>query len=445
MTVVQLPLVAIIGRPNVGKSTLFNRLVGRRKALVRDVAGVTRDRLYGTCHFDHWAFRVVDTGGFDPAASEDLIVGVRNQVRTAIEEAEVLLFLIDGVEGVTPMDREVSRALRRTRKPVLLVANKIDDATHTSLVGEAYQLGFPQVFGVSAEHGRGVAELLEAVVQRLPVAEEQAEGEVVRLAIVGRPNVGKSSLVNAILGEERVLVHPKPGTTRDAVDAVFEEKGRRYVVVDTAGIRRKGRVEEPLEKLTVVMALKSIEHCDIALLMLDPTQEVASQDAKIGGYAHEAGRGCIVVVNKWDLVDRSKEKIHEITESIRTHLAFLDYAPIVFVSARTGYGIPALFAQIGAVAAGQVKRIPTSELNSLLEEITDRHPPASMGGRHTKLFYVTQTGVKPPTFVIFTNRPEAIHFSYGRYLENCLRRAFGFQGTPVRLRFRRRVKSARRV
>lgn len=434
-----LPTIAIVGRPNVGKSTLFNRLIGRRRALVRDTPGVTRDRLQGICRFGAWAARVVDTGGLDPTAREDLTAEVRRQVLEAIRSADLLLFVVDAREGLTALDREVGQLLRRTAKPVVLVANKVDGPRQAAALGEIYELGIDPVFPVSAEHGRGVAELLEAVGARLPADEggPAEEAPVARVAVVGRPNVGKSSLVNAILGEARVLVHPEPGTTRDPVDTPVLIRGRPFVLVDTAGLRRKARVGQGLERLAATMARKSLERADLALVVLDGSEELGAQDLRIAGYAEAAGRGVILVVNKWDLV-QTPDQAPRRTLALRERLPFLAHAPVVFASAVTGEGLPQLLQALEQVAAEYAREVPTAELNRVLRKAVETHPPAGVRGRVLKLYYATQVGTRPPAFLLFVNDPAALHVSYARFLVKSLREAFGLVGVPVRLRCRGR-------
>ncbi|MFQ5827842.1 MAG: ribosome biogenesis GTPase Der [Candidatus Methylomirabilia bacterium] len=457
------PVIAIVGRPNVGKSTLFNRLVGRRQALVRDIPGVTRDRLYGEVTFERWQATVVDTGGFVPLAEHDLIRAVRRQIMVAIEEADLLLFVVDGRAGVTPLDLEIAQILRRSRRPVIVVANKVEGRAQEVGLGEFYELGFGRLFAVSAEHGTGAAELLEAV---RGVAEEVgtragrtseagpttsgAPGPGLRgrpplgVAIIGRPNVGKSSLVNALLGTDRVLVHEAPGTTRDTVDTPFLYRGRDYVLIDTAGIRRKGRVREPLEKLSVVMTLKSLERSQVAVLLLDATEGLTAQDAHIAGYAQEAGRALVLTVNKWDLVPPGTVKRAEVVEQIHSRLPFIDYAPVAFSSAVTGLGLEELLDLIEHVAEQAGQRIPSELLTKTIAQAMARRP-ISPGGIPLRLHSASQVASMPPSFVLRVNQPDRIHFSYERYLANTLRQAFGFTGSPVRLLFRRaRVKHARR-
>jgi len=438
------PVIAIVGRQNVGKSTLFNRLLGRRRALVHDLPGVTRDRLYGVVNFEKWQATVIDTGGFDPLTEHDLTSAVRRQVMAAIEEAQLILFVVDSRSGVIPLDREIARILRRSHRPVLLVANKADSPGQDAYLGELFELGFPDVFPVSAEHGRGVAELLETVRSRTGGAEAAQEPDGLRVAIIGRPNVGKSSLINALLGTDRVLVHEAPGTTRDPVDTPLSFRGRHYLLIDTAGIRRKGRVTAPLEKLAVVMALKSLERCQVAVLVLDATDGVTAQDAHIAGYAHDAGRALVLALNKWDLVPAGTVRRTEAVHLIRDRLPFLDYAPVAFTAAVTGLGLGDLFDLVAQVAEEAAKQLPAALVTKTLAHAMERRP-LTPGGLPLTLHLAFQVGTAPPTFVARVNRPEKIHFSYERYLVNALRQAFGFTGSPVRLIFRRtRAKKAAR-
>jgi len=431
------PIIAIVGRPNVGKSTLFNRLVGRRQALVRDVPGVTRDRLYGQVHFERWQATVVDTGGFDPGSTEPLIEGVRKQVLTAMEEADLVAFVVDARAGATALDLEIARILRRANKPVVLVANKVEDRGQEPGLAELYRLGVGDPVGVSAEHGRGVAEMLEALRDRTPAPTAVRGGaRPVAISVIGRPNVGKSSLVNAMIGTERVLVHNQPGTTRDAVDTAFTYDGRPYLLVDTAGIRRKGRVTEALEKLAVVMALKSLERSEVALLVLDASEGLSAQDAHIAGYAHEAGRAVVVVVNKWDLVPPGMVRKAEVVDQVRERLSFLDYAPVCFTSATEGAGMRELFETIDRVSAQARRRVAAAEVTSVLQQALGRRP-ISIHGQPLAIQSASQVATSPPTFAVRVNRPDEIHFSYERYLVKSLRHAFGFEGSPLRLSFRR--------
>jgi GTP-binding protein len=442
------PIIAIVGRPNVGKSTLFNRLIGRRRSLVRDVPGVTRDRLYGTAVHERWQATVVDTGGFDPSSESDLVQGVRRQVLQAVDEADLLVFVVDGRAGVSGLDEEIAGILRKSNRPVLLAVNKVDGAEQESPTGDAYRLGFTPVLTISAEHGRGVAELLEACRDLAPAVLLEAGTEGTRVAIIGRPNVGKSSLVNAVLGHERVLVHDQPGTTRDAVDTPLSFRGRDYLLIDTAGIRRKGKVTEPLEKLAVVMALKSLERCQVAVLVVDASEGVAAQDAHIAGYANDAGRATVVAVNKWDLVPPGLVTKGDVTTQIYERLPFLEHAPICFTSAVVGFGLRDLFDQVDLVAAEAQKRLQPGEVLSTLRQAVERRPMSSRGVA-LRVQSAQQVAIGPPTFAIRVNLPDQIHFSYERYLINSLRHSHSFAGSPIRLLFRKAVgrgaKRARRA
>jgi len=432
------PIIAIVGRPNVGKSTLFNRLIGRRRSLVRDVPGVTRDRLYGTVVFERWQATVVDTGGFDPSSESDLVQGVRRQVMQAVEEADLIVFVVDGRAGVTGLDEEIAGILRKSGRVVLLAVNKVDGMGQEAPVGDAYRLGFAPVLTLSAEHGRGVAELLEACREIAPATPPETAIEGTRVAIIGRPNVGKSSLVNRVLGHERVLVHAEPGTTRDAVDTPVTFRGHEYLLIDTAGIRRKGKVTEPLEKLAVVMALKSLERCQVAVLVIDATEGVAAQDAHIAGYANDAGRAVVVAVNKWDLVPPGLLQKSDVVTQIYERLPFLEHAPVCFTSAVTGLGLRDLFDQVDVVAADAQKRVQPGELLATLRQAVERRPMSSRGVP-LRVQSAQQVAVAPPTFALRVNLPDQIHFSYERYIINSLRHSHGFAGSPIRLLFRKAV------
>jgi GTPase len=438
------PIIAVVGRPNVGKSTLFNRLIGRRRALVRDIPGVTRDRLYGQVSYERWQATVIDTGGFDPGATEPLVAGVRRQILTALDEADLVVFVVDARAGVTALDEEIAQLLRRSGRSVVLVANKVDAAGQEPALAELYALGFGDPIPVSAEHGRGVAEMLEIVRERAPREPEHASaiGEALHVAVIGRPNVGKSSLVNALIGDDRVLVHAEPGTTRDAVDTSIVRDGRAYVLVDTAGIRKKGRVTEALEKLSVVMALKGIERSQVAVLVIDAAEGVTAQDAHIAGYAHEAGRALVLAVNKWDLVARAPARKSAVTAALRERLPFVDYAPIVFTSATEREGLDELFRMVERVGAEAKRRVSTHEATAALHQAIARRPVSSSGVPLT-LHSAQQVATMPPTFVLRINTPDDIHFSYERYLVKSIRHVFGFEGSPVRLSFRRAPRPKR--
>jgi len=434
-----LPVVAIVGRPNVGKSTLYNRILGRRAAIVDPSPGVTRDRNYGRAIWGDTPFLLVDTGGFEPAPTDELPQQIREQAQLALEEADAIIAVGDGKEGLLPADAVLIEILRHADKPVFFVVNKIDVPAHEERTYEFYRLGLGKIYPVSAEHGLGVADLMEDVLELLPRAEaHEAPEELTRVAVVGRPNVGKSSLINALLGEERLIVCETPGTTRDAIDTIISRNGRQYLFVDTAGIRRKGRVSLRVEKYSVIMALKSIERCDVALVLLDATAGITDQDARIAGYAYDVGRACILAVNKWDLVRESASLREEFTERIRNKMKFLVFSPVLFISATSGLNLPRLFPTTDQVMEAYSKRIPTAELNRLLETALKCHQPARFRGREVKMNYMTQVGTRPPQFVIFTNYPEGVHFSYTRYLQNQLRDSYGFTGTPLLIHYRRK-------
>lgn len=433
------PIVAILGRPNVGKSTLFNRLLGGRRAIVDDMPGVTRDRLYGELEWRGRRFVLVDTGGLEPSAT-GIMAQVRAQAEQAVSEADAILFLVDGKEGLTPADAEVGRLLRHAgSRPILLAVNKVDAASQTALAADFYRLGFDPVYPVSAEQGQGIGDLLDAVIAAIPASDVAPEDAgAITVAVVGRPNVGKSSLVNRILGTERVVVSAEPGTTRDAIDTRFSYQGRDYILVDTAGIRAKGRLGRSVERYSVSRALAAVRRTDVALILLDGAEGVTDQDTKIGGEAHEAGCASILVVNKWDCRTGQPDAAAEFRSALQEQFKYLAYAPVAFVSALSGLRVMSLFRLIDAAAAERARRIPTAELNAAVEGAVARRPPPADRGRAVRIRYATQTGVKPPTFVLFTTAAGKIHFSYLRYLENCLREAFGFCGTPIRLAVRGR-------
>jgi len=442
----QLPLVAIIGRPNVGKSTLFNRLIGSRRSIVGDLPGMTRDRIYGEVEWQGRGWRLVDTGGIVPDDEAMIPSRIFAQARTAIAEARLLLLVVDIREGITPLDEELVRHLRTTEKPVLVVANKAEGGRIVDLAGEFHRFGFINVVPVSAEHGAGIGDLLDAMLDLLPVAEPRVEAQrEIRVAIIGRPNVGKSSLVNRLLGEDRVIVSPIPGTTRDAVDSILEaedEQGAtiRLRLIDTAGIRRKGKTEEMAEILSVVMARKHIEQADVVLMLIDAIEGVTALDANIAGYAHEAGRSLLLVVNKWDAVEKDTYTVNQYEERIRDQMKFLDYAPIIFLSALTGQRVVRLPALIARANEARNQRVTTGQLNQFFHDHLEQ-PKATISGKHRlKILYVTQAGIRPPTFVIFTSGTRTkIHFSYQRYLINRLRETFGFYATPIRIKQRSRA------
>jgi GTP-binding protein len=433
-------IVAIVGRPNVGKSTLFNRLTAARTAIEEKVPGVTRDRLYGTAEWRGESFIVIDTGGISFERNDPLIRQVRRQAELAVEEAHVILFLLDGREGPAPLDQEIADLLRRSGKPVIPVVNKIDHPGAAAEIMAFYSLGMGDPLPVSAAHGRGTGDLLDRICELLP--EEQVSAglaeEAVRVALVGRPNVGKSQLLNTILGRERVIVSATPGTTRDAVDTLFNYNGSTYVLIDTAGVRRKSRVKEAVEYYSVLRSLKAVERADIALLLLDAESGIAEQDQKLAGYIDQAGRGLIIGVNKWDLIKGRQEARQDWLAEISRAFAFAPYAPVTFISALTGSRVQELFPLFDRVRQELYRRVPTSLLNELVLDALAVNPPPSYKGKRLKIYYAAQVAVKPPTFIFFVNNPQFMHFSYRRYLENRLREAFDFGGVPLRLKIRPR-------
>jgi GTP-binding protein len=441
--------VVILGRPNVGKSTLFNRLCGRRRALVGDEPGMTRDRLYAPATWLGKPFEVVDTGGMIPFEKDLIPTEIIRQAQVAIEEAAQLVLVVDARQGIVPLDEELAHLLRRTGKPLCLAVNKVDAAQHSPLAAEFYRLGIPDIFPLSAEHGLGVDDLLEHVTKDFAVSaeapEEQpvesaggtaaatltpARDQAINVAIIGRPNVGKSTLLNSLLGEERSIVSPLPGTTRDAVDAQFERDGLRFRFIDTAGIRRKGKTKLLAEKLSVIQARKHLERADVALLMLDGPEGITALDTHIGGYAHESRRSVIIVVNKWDAVKKGPATTRDYIQMIRERMKFLAYAPIVFISALAGQKLGNLLKTIAQVAEARRLRVSTSEMNQFLKELDFERAPTP-AGKPTRIYYLTQGGVAPPVFVAFTNRAGKLHFSFERFLENRIRERFGFVGTPI--------------
>ena len=451
------PIVALVGRPNVGKSTLFNRIVGQRRAIVEDIPGTTRDRLYGDAEWNGRFFTVVDTGGLEiiesqkkrrpqeqpqplSAASVGFIEEIREQADVAIHEADVIIMLVDVLDGLTPADEDVAEVLRRTDKPVLVAANKADNENREQGAFDFYALGLGDVFPVSALHGIGVGELLDEVVTALPIADEREEPDALKIALVGRPNVGKSSLLNKLLGEERAIVSAIPGTTRDATDTYLTWEGEPVLLIDTAGIRRRGRVEQGIEKYSVLRAIKSISRADIVVLLLDAQDLVTAQDAHVAGYILEEMRSVIVLVNKWDLIPKDTYTMDAFTKQIRAELKFLDYVPVLFISALTGQRVHKVLPLAFQVHQERNVRIPTGELNRLVEDAAVRHAPPHKAGKRLRFYYATQASVDPPTFVFFVNDTRLVHFSYQRYLENQIRRRYNYLGTPLKLVFRSRGK-----
>jgi len=436
-----MPVVAIVGRPNVGKSTLFNRILGQRKAIVDDFPGVTRDRHYAEVTRYEKNFTLIDTGGFEPVSEERLLIQMREQSQLAVEEADIILFVLDGREGLTPSDTEVAGLLRRFPKPLLYVINKVDGESLEGAAAEFYALGADQLHTISAEHGRGVPDLVDAVLALLPESAAGAgDQSEVRLAVVGRPNVGKSSLVNKLLGYERVVANPMAGTTRDSVDTPFVYNQKRYVLIDTAGIRRKGRVSQKLEKFSVIQALKGMDRAHVVLMVIDAEEGVTDQDLTVAGYAYEKGRAVVLVVNKWDKVEKDHSTMNKYLENLRMSFKFLAFAPVIFVSALTGQRVAKIMSTVEKVAAEFDRRIPTAALNNILNEAEKSHQPPVFQGKRLKFFYMTQVSTRPPTFVVFVNKAEGVHFSYQRYLSNKFREAFGFEGVPLRIIYKDRER-----
>jgi len=427
------PVVAIVGRPNVGKSTLFNRIAGKRISIVEDVPGVTRDRIYAEAEWLGRTFIMIDTGGLEPYSEDIIMQQMRRQAEVAIETANVIIFVVDGQEGVTATDHEVANMLRKTNKKVILACNKIDSPKYKDNIYEFYNLGIGEPIGISAGQALGLGDLLDEVVSGFPdEGEEEYDDFTIKVALVGRPNVGKSSIINKILGEERVIVSNIPGTTRDAIDTPFEADGQKYVLIDTAGMRKRGKIYESIERYSVIRSLTAIERSDVSILVIDGETGVTEQDSKIAGYMHEQGRAAIIVVNKWDLVEKDDKTMNRYKEKIEKELSFMSYAPIMFVSALTGQRIPKILEMVDFVSNQHAMRIQTGLLNDVINEAVLMNQPMVSGGRRLNILYSTQVSVKPPTFAIFVNDPELMHFSYERYLENQIRKAFGFQGTPIR-------------
>ena len=425
-------IVAIVGRPNVGKSTLFNRLVGMRKAIVDDTAGTTRDRHYGTSDWNGREFSVIDTGGYALGGEDVFEEEIRKQVLLAIDESDVVIFMVEVATGITDLDMVVADLLRRSAKKVLLVVNKVDNNDQIYGSHEFYALGLSEPIAVSGSHGIGIGDVMDALVEAFP-EKQQSELEGIRFAVIGRPNVGKSSLVNALLKEERVIVSDIEGTTRDAIDTPFEQDGKHYVVVDTAGIRKRGKVYENIEKYSVLRAMSAIERCDVVLFVIDGESGIREQDKHVAGYAHEAGKPIIIVYNKWDAVEKDEKTMNRVTEQIRTQFVYLSYAPILFVSAKTHQRVNTLLPMIEDVYHYSQLRIATNVLNEVVMDAQLTTPAPTHNGQRLKILYASQVAVAPPTFVLFVNDPQLLHFSYRRYIENRLREAFGFDGSPIRI------------
>ena len=435
------PLVAIVGRPNVGKSTLFNKLIGRRLSIVEDTPGVTRDRIYADAEWLTHSFTLIDTGGIEPESEDIIAVQMRRQAELAIETADVIVFLVDGREGMTAADEEVAGMLRKSNKPVVLAVNKLDAPKFNDAIYEFYALGLGDPIIISAGQGLGLGDMLDEVCAHFPPEAEEEGEHPLNIAVVGKPNVGKSSLVNAILGEERCIVSNIPGTTRDAVDTLFTLDGEPYVLVDTAGIRRKRAVEdETIERYSVIRSLAAVRRADVVLIVVDAEQGLSEQDVKIAGYVHEEGKPSVLVVNKWDLIEKDTNTMNKFKKDMQVDLAFMDYVPFLFISAKTGQRVNKLLAAAKESYAQSIRRITTGTLNDIVNEAISMTEPPAMSGKRLKIYYATEVSVQPPTFVIFVNDEALVHFSYKRYMENYFRKTFGFAGTPIKIIFRNRGK-----
>ena len=430
------PIVAVVGRPNVGKSKFFNKVVGRRVAIVEDTPGVTRDRIYAEAEWNGVHFALIDTGGIEPDSKDIILSQMREQAEVAIGTADVILFMVDGKDGLTAADREVAMMLMRTGKKVILVVNKVDKPTVPDDFYDFYELGLGEPIPISAANMLNLGDLLDEIVQSFPPGAGTEEEDEIKIAVIGKPNVGKSSLINELLGEKRVIVSPIAGTTRDSIDTPFEQDGEKYLLIDTAGIRRKSKVNEDIERFSVIRAVAAVERCDVCLLMIDAAEGITEQDKKIAGVAHEAGKGIVIVVNKWDLVEKDSNTMKHFRQEIAKELTFMSYAPSIFISVLEKQRIQKVLQTAKAVAENRAMRISTGQLNSLITDATMMKQPPSDKGKRLKIYYVTQVGVKPPLFSFKINSRELMHFSYARYLENKIREGFGFEGTSIKFVFR---------
>ena len=432
-------IVAIVGRPNVGKSTLFNKLAGKRISIVEDHPGVTRDRIYTEVQWQDRTFTLIDTGGIEPHSEDLMLKQMKQQAEVAIETAEVIIFLVDGQEGITPSDREVANLLRRARKKIILAVNKIDAPKYKDNIYEFYNLGLGEPMGISSGQALGLGDLLDEIIKNLSPEEEEVYDEyTIKVAVVGKPNVGKSSLVNKILGEQRVIVSDVPGTTRDAIDTPFTMGEGKYVFIDTAGMRKRGKVFESIERYSVIRSLTAIERADVCLMLIDGKEGVSEQDSKIAGYIHDQGKAAVIIVNKWDIVEKDDKTVDKYKADIRNELSFMEYAPILFISALTGQRVNKVLGLVNHVSNQHAMRVSTGMLNDVINEAVLTNQPTVSGGRRLKILYAAQVSIKPPTFALFVNEPSLMHFSYQRYLENQIRKAFGFEGTPIRFLLRER-------
>ena len=434
------PIVAVVGRPNVGKSTLFNKLCGQRLAIVEDTPGITRDRIFANCEWSGHEFLLVDTGGIEPKATEGILAHMREQAQIAIDTADCIIMVVDVRNGLTASDEDVAHMLRRSHKPIILAVNKCDNVGQTPMeLYEFYNLGFDEVMPISSVHGHGTGDLLDACFAYFPPEEEEEEDDdVIKVAVIGKPNVGKSSLINRILGEERVIVSNVAGTTRDAIDSYYENEQGKFCFIDTAGMRKKSKVDDRIEKFSVLRSTMAIERSDVCLILIDAQEGVTEQDTKVAGLAHEAGKACIIVVNKWDAIEKDGKTMDKMRQDVMRDLSYMTYAPIVFISALTGQRVDRLFDLINYVNDQASLRITTGMLNTVLADATARVQPPTDKGRRLKIYYMTQIGIKPPHFVCFCNDAKLFHFSYQRYLENQIRSTFGLEGTPVRLTIRQK-------
>lgn len=431
------PIVAVVGRPNVGKSTFFNRIIGQRISIVEDTPGVTRDRIYAETEWNGISFALIDTGGIEPSTADVILSQMREQAQIAMETADVILFMVDGKEGLTSSDREVASMLRRTGKEVVLAVNKLDKGSLTEDIYDFYELGLGEPMAISSANMLGLGDLLDVIVSKFPLSQaNQQEEERIKLAVIGKPNVGKSSLINVLLGENRVIVSDIAGTTRDSIDSPFTYGGRLFTLIDTAGIRRKSRINEDIEKYSIIRAIAAIERADVCAVMIDAKEGVTEQDKKIAGMAHEAGKGVILIVNKWDLIEKETNTMKEFTKEIRKELVFLHYAPVLFVSVLTGQRVDRIMDLVVQVESQCAMRVPTGQLNALISDAMLMNQPPSDKGKKLKIYYVTQVGTKPPLFSFKINDRELMHFSYARYLENKIREGFGFEGTSIKFVFR---------
>ncbi len=436
------PVVAIVGRPNVGKSTLFNKIVGKRIAIVEDTPGVTRDRLYAEAEWNGITFTLIDTGGIEPVSTDHILTEMRNQAQVAIDTSDVIVLVVDVREGMTATDKDVANMLMRSGKEIIIACNKCDTPGDPPLqMYDFYNLALGEPIPVSGVHGSGVGDLLDEVCKHFPEnTDEEEEEDIIKIAVVGKPNAGKSSLINRILGENRVIVSPVAGTTRDSIDTRYEKDGDKFLIIDTAGMRKRSKVEENIERFSVIRALNAVDRADVVLIMIDATEGVTEQDTKIAGYAHEQGKAALICVNKWDLIEKDTKTMNNFRLDVQDGLSYMLYAPILFISAKTGQRVDKIFEMAKYVANQNAMRISTGMLNDVINDATSRVQPPSDKGKRLKILYITQASVKPPTFIIFVNDKKLAHFSYIRYLENQLRNTFGFEGTPIRFIIRERNK-----